>query len=477
MNQTTIRSDNNLRKSIIAEQYRTFTPREILDLNYQTIIELCKTEDIALSFKKSDTFKHKSVRLIDKLVEISLKYGYAFKKQSKQLYLYLGTHWEAVDKELLQQFIGKISVKLGLDYTSAHFAQLNEKLYDQLMYKAEIPLIDPTEPTMVNLANGTLMVDINNIRLLPHSIDRFITYQLPFCYDDEAECNEFQWFLDDVLPDKALQNILAEYIGYLFIPNNKLKLEKTLLLYGKGANGKSVFFDIINALLGSENVSNYGLMHLTDDKGNYRAQLADKLLNYSSELDKKMNFTIFKQLVSGETIDAKNLYDNPFQMTNYARLMFNANELPPKAEQSNAYFRRIIIIPFEKNIPEGQQDKFLAKRIIDNELPGVLNWVLKGLARLLKHQTFTTADAAKEIQDIYRIENDNVLLFMEEFDYVKDDENYIPLSTLYSEYLVFCEAGTYFRKSKIHFSKSLVDNGFVKTKKNLGMVVHCKKRG
>jgi putative DNA primase/helicase len=39
-----------------------------------------------------------------------------------------------------------------------------------------------------------------------------------------------------------------EYLGYLFVRNKSLNLEKSLILYGTGANGKSVLFEILNAL-------------------------------------------------------------------------------------------------------------------------------------------------------------------------------------------------------------------------------------
>jgi putative DNA primase/helicase len=78
-------------------------------------------------------------------------------------------------------------------------------------------------------------------------------------------------------------------------------------------------------------------------------------------------------------------------MTDYAKLIFNCNELPKDVEQTEAYFRRFLIIPFNVTIPEHEQDKELAKKIIDNELSGVFNWVLSGLKRLLMQQRFPLA--------------------------------------------------------------------------------------
>ncbi len=64
---------------------------------------------------------------------------------------------------------------------------------------------------------------------------------------------------------------LPSAIRYLFIKKEVIKFEKTLILFGGGANGKSVFFEILNALLGTENFSSYSLQCLTNDNGYYRA--------------------------------------------------------------------------------------------------------------------------------------------------------------------------------------------------------------
>lgn len=138
------------------------------------------------------------------------------------------------------------------------------------------------------------------------------------------------------MPEEKSQHMLSEYLGYVFIQPTTLKLEKTLLLYGSGANGKSVFFEIVNALLGAENVSSYSLQSLTNDNGYFRAKLADKLVNYASEIKGNLQTAIFKQLVSGEPVEAR----LPFSLTKYANLIFNCNELPKDIEHTNAYFRR-----------------------------------------------------------------------------------------------------------------------------------------
>lgn len=158
-------------------------------------------------------------------------------------------------------------------------------------------------------------------------------------------------------------------MGYIF--TNGLKLKKVAILYGGGANGKSVFFDIIQALIGRDNICNYSLQSLTKVDSYERASLSNKLLNYASEINGKLEASTFKQLASGEPIQARQIYGQPFTMMNYAKLMFNCNELPKEVENTEAFFRRFLIFPFTQTIPKAEQDPELSTKIIQTELSGV----------------------------------------------------------------------------------------------------------
>jgi putative DNA primase/helicase len=336
------------------------------------------------------------------------------------------------------------------------------------------PPLKDSESSLINLINGTLEIGPDGTKLRGFDKSDFLTYQLPFSYDPEAEAPVFQNYLRTVLPYQELRDILAEYIGYVFIPNHKLKLEKTILLFGTGANGKSVFFDVINALLGRENVSTYSLQNLTDKPGYYRAMIATKLVNYASEINHKLDPTLFKQLVSGEPVEARLPYGQPFIMENYARLIFNTNELPKDVEHTNAYFRRFLIIPFDVIIPESIQDKTLANKIIAKELPGVLNWVLEGMKRLTKNKDFTFSEIVSNQIRTYKNESDTAWLFLEEIGYIPDTSNFKPLRELYSQYKSFCSENNYRAYSNRSFMKQLRSYHFETKRLNSGNVVFCK---
>jgi putative DNA primase/helicase len=209
-------------------------------------------------------------------------------------------------------------------------------------------------------------------------------------------------------------------------------LEKALLLYGSGANGKSVLFDVMNAMLGRENTANYSLSDLLQEHN--RAQIANKLLNYGSEINASVTKDVFKNLVSGEPIMARLKYGNSFLMESYAKLCFNCNELPKDIEQTEAYFRRLVIVPFRVTIPEDEQDKELAQKIIASELSGVFNWMLSGLQRLLRQKRFTESQIVRDTIKAYREEADSVACFLNESEHEPDGL----LKEIYSDYRAYC---------------------------------------
>jgi putative DNA primase/helicase len=262
---------------------------------------------------------------------------------------------------------------------------------------------------------------------------------LRFSYDPDANAPKFQSFLNEVLPDSDAQRVLAQFIGYVLIPNNVLSLERSLVLYGNGANGKSVVFSIISALLGTENVSNYSLESLTDATGYYRAKLGLVLLNYSSEISSRMDTTFFKQLVSGEPIQARLPYKEPITITDYARLMFNTNTLPKDVEQNEAFFRRFLIIPFDVTIPEDRRDPDLAKKIIESELPGIFNWVLDGLRSLIEMKQFAYSKTITDAVRDYKKKSDSVNMFLEDEQYSIDKNGKLLVKGVYEIYSDYCK--------------------------------------
>jgi putative DNA primase/helicase len=397
------------------------------------------------------------VIVIREVLRLAQSNNWALCKQGGFCYIYNGAYWETLPEDDVKRFLSKCASNLGVNQILAEERKFVDELYQQFLFSASLqpPEFAPNK-VLINLQNGTFEVTTEQQELRSFNDADFLTYQLPFQYDATATAPIFTKYLNRVLPDKLAQAVLAEYAGYLFIRHGSgLKFEKCLILNGNGANGKSVFFEILTALLGRENVSSYPLSDLTDRTGYYRAEIANKLLNYASEISKEMNCDLFKKLASGETFTARSPYGKPFEVRDYAKMIFNANELPKEIEHTNAFFRRFIIIPFDVTIPEEEQDRELHRKIIDNELTGVFNWVLDGLKRLLANKKFTDCTAINETLNRYRTESDSVHMFIDENNYQPSSNNRVLLKELFNGYKSFCTDDGYKPCGKKTFSDRL----------------------
>lgn len=421
---------------------------------------------------------HYLIISVESVLYLAKKNSWGLCKNQESIYLYNGTYWDNIDYEVFQKFLGDASEKMGVPKFMARYFNFRDNLLKQFLSSAYLPTPQPLKDVVfINLNNGTYEVTIEGKRLRNFNSSDFLTYRLPFDFNPSAKAPIFQNFLNEVLPDKNNQMILAEYLGFVFIKNgsNALKEEKALVLFGSGANGKSVFYEIVNALFGSENTSNYSLQSLTNENGYYRAMITNKLINYASEINGKLEASIFKQLVSGEPVEARLPYGKPFTITDYAKFIFNTNELPKDVEHTNAYFRRFLIIPFEVTIPEHKQDKQLHNKIIDNELSGVFNWVLDGLNRLLIHKRFTQSKSVDLALKNYKIQSDSVKLFVNEFNYKKSLNNFKIIKDLYQDYRVFCYEDGFSPVNKTNFIKRLKGYNITIERKNIGYVAYIEK--
>lgn len=397
--------------------------------------------------------------------------------------LYNGKYFEKLSTANYERFIGSCLKKLCktvFEYKNNSFIEAVKKVLS-----SEFDIIDNIKHDYVkiNLNNGTLVIDTENEPyLVPHTYEDYFTYCLPYDYKVGYPTLNFVHYINRVLPEKQLRDVLFEAIGYCLIRtgNTPVKLEKLPLLYGTGANGKSVFFEIVTALFGSENITHVSLSSLASTENNYSLSLLEnKLINFSSEITNSVfESSIIKQLISGEPINCRNIYEKPKMIRDYAKMIFNCNELPHFTESNNAIHRRLLIIPFNVVIPEEERDTSLAKKIIDNELPGILNYVIAGLKRILTNKAFSACEVCDVILNEYKQDSDHVGLFLSDNEYVvgKTENNYLPLKTLFSEFQTWLKDNGYpliFNSKK--FIDTLRKKGYTDKRSSQGKSIHITK--
>ena len=399
--------------------------------------------------------------VVEKILEIARERHWDLATENTRIFIYNGRQWLIVSADAFKRFLQKAATRMGVPDRYAKYFLFQDDLHHQFLSAADLPTPETqSSRVLINLQNGTFENNATEHCLREFRKEDFLTYQLPFSYDPEAKCPIFHAFLNRNLPDKGCQDLIAEYIAYVLSPF--LKLEKVLILYGDGANGKSVLFQIIKALLGEDNVCSYSLQNLTAREGYQRAELGNKLLNYAPEINGRIDPALFKQLASGEPVEARFIFGRAFILRKYARLLFNCNVLPSDVEMTHAFFRRFMIIPFTETIPEEEQDTDLAKRITQNELPGIFNWVIEGLDRLTRNKRFTEPEMVREANKSFRDQSDSLALFLEDSGIVAGSDHSAQVSALYARFSAYARSCNLPAISMKSFSEKMSKAGFEK---------------
>lgn len=395
-------------------------------------------------------------------------------RQQGAYYIFDEKKYVEVGVDDLKEFLGAAALKMGVSLHKAMHYVFRENLLRQFESQGYFPppKVDETETT-VNFRNGTVVIRPNSISFENHSPDRLIFYELPYDFDPPAKCHKWQEFLDRVIPDKTKQMVLAEFMASSFVSPKILKLEKVLLLYGSGANGKSVAFEVLTAAMGPENVSNYSLTALCDEKGYARSELTGKRQNWASEISGKLNTAVFKCLVSREPIEARRPYGRSFIQYHIPPLVFNTNTLPRDVEYNHGFYRRFCIIHFDQTIPAEERNPALASEIISTELPGVFNWILEGLERLLQNRGLTKSSAIENAIDEYRKKTDSIMMFIEESGLTKSTTAHLSLKEVFKHYREFCSENGLVACSVKSFSDRISDQGFFVKRMNKGRVIYA----
>jgi len=236
------------------------------------------------------------------------------------------------------------------------------------------------DPWVLNCKNGTL--DLRTGELRPHRRGDFLTKIVPVEYDENATCPKWIRFLLDVLPDPDLRAFLALAVGYSL---TGITNEHCLFFaYGTGRNGKSTFFETILALLAdySHKMPTETLMVGKRTPGGASpdvARLPGTRFVVAAEVEEGrwLAESLVKDLVGGDTLTARQLYQDYIDFRPSHKLWMYGNHRPVIRGTDMAIWRRIHLIPFTVTIEADKVDRDLPQKLAA-ELPGILAWAARG---------------------------------------------------------------------------------------------------
>jgi putative DNA primase/helicase len=333
---------------------------------------------------------------------------------------------------------------------------------------AKITDFDP-DTMLFNVENGT--VDLRTGELRPHRREDLITRIAPICYDAAAECELWDGFLWRVLgQDQYLYEYAQRLVGYLL--TGKTSEQVLHFLYGLGANGKSVFCEILEALLGDYAiVASPEMVMARRHSGipNDIARLRGIRATFMNETSQGSRFdeAKLKDLTGGDKLTGRFLHQEFFDFPPTHKLVIRGNHKPVINGTDDGIWRRLRLVPFIVTIPPEEQDLQLIEKL-RRELPGILRWAVHGCLEWQRAGLKPPAVIVEAVKE-YRVESDTLGRFIAECCTITSKVSEVKAGVFFQRYQQFAEgAGERWMPSK-DMPTEMARRGFSQKRRDIGM--------
>ncbi|KAB2929146.1 MAG: hypothetical protein F9K24_20695 [Leptonema illini] len=326
-------------------------------------------------------------------------------------------------------------------------------------------------PMLLNFRNGVLDLETHEFR--EHDRIEYHTKQCPFDYDP-GEIYPHRWrnFLSEIFADTTnpakMIAYLREMIGITL--TGTTPVQAFWFCYGKGANGKSVFLQTIQSILGSyaDTTPTETLMHSDRTSiPNDVARLQGLRMVAASEIEdgRRWNESRIKDLTGGDTITARFLHKEFFTFKPEFKLWIAGNHKPGLRGTDHGIQRRVKLIPFTSTIPQEKRIPFEEmKASLLAEASGIINWALEGL-KLFREDGYWEPEDVSAATREYFSENDLIGQFLDEAcELDKSGIARITKKELYAHFSTYSEENGLRPMSNVKFSLLISERGFDESK-------------
>lgn len=241
--------------------------------------------------------------------------------------------------------------------------------------------------------------------------------------------------------DAAAQRLLIQEITGAVLFGLMGRHKKATLLYGVTDSGKSMFQRLLQGLIPKSLQSTIKPSDWGHEQ--YAIKLAGKLLNIAGDIpaQKVIEGDAFKMVTGGDEFSGKEVYRKVQDLLRcYAAHIFSANVLPA-VKADSVFFNRWLIVEFAASVSRDQQIKDLERRILSEELPGLLWWAMEGAQRVVTQGGFTETATTRRLIEQWRTQANSVLSFLADEDAVRltdSGEYFFTPRILYERYVSWC---------------------------------------
>lgn len=303
-------------------------------------------------------------------------------------------------------------------------------------------------------ANGTLLLPLEfsgeTVRRIPSIQEHYNTIQTGTEWHDGAEMPEWDKFLERFQPDPEVRAWLQKLAGYSLLGANPRRLMVAAL--GDTSTGKSTFAEAVAGALGAYG----GSANMTIFRDNQDDRARPDILRvmpmrfiYAEEASRSWHLhpDQIKRITGGTPLTARGMRSNiyvdqvpaftPWLVTNHAPTIEGADA---------ALWRRLVVVPFDVQIPKAEEDARFAGRLASEEgRAAILAWLVAGYrAYLADPDSLQVIPAGAMVANAkFRAEVSDLAVFINDVCEVgaKEDPEYrAGPEDLYQTYRAWCES-------------------------------------
>ncbi|GEM_PF-1908213 len=294
-------------------------------------------------------------------------------------------------------------------------------------------------PELLNLKNGTY--DLEKGKLLEFDPRHYLMHQANVEYQPDAECPLFDKFLSEILDDET-GDFLLQALAYslLAAPDRQIMF----LLLGRGNNGKTTLINVMRKVLGDYSITVEPDSLVKRDGGSIRndiARMRGARAIFTSEFARgaRIDAPLIKRLTGSEQMTARFLNQEFFEFDPTGVFFLTTNHLPIIDGGDFALRRRMVVVPFDYEVPPDKIDPSLEGELI-KESSGIFNRLLKALSAYRKDRLRTFPSRVKAATDKYLEDSDLIGGFIRDCCEVSEDQKVrVGAMPLHVAYVSYCQ--------------------------------------
>ena len=333
----------------------------------------------------------------------------------------------------------------------------------------------PDNPNIIGFRNGVLELAFGKDEVLQwkqHSPDNYLTTVFPVDFDLNAPETDGQkdfdnWLTEALGGDAELVKVCYEVIGSIF-HKGSVSMQRGVLMVGEGGTGKSMLLSLIEKMIGQKNLCARSWYQFGDSEFAFGDLFGKALAMDSDILVEKPISGAVKPAVTGNILTCNQKHIQPFDFKPFATWIGGINKFPKTRDKTWGFFRRWIVIPWNKNYETNSQFEVKKQRLW-TEAQTVSRIISDAICLYIKaylQGSFSVPDVAKELQrEMYQSANSVITWLDNETQKPSDNmdtdlTHSLTRADAYAAYEEYCRQHNRDAENNRNFLETLRSQGF-----------------